>query len=102
MPVRIATLQDELRETKRRLKAGGGAGMPKPGDLAKAAEEVSPGVRLASAALPFESMDALKAFARDLSAALGSGVVALGLDGAEPQLFVTVSEDLVPQGNLRR
>ncbi len=98
VPARIATLQDELRDTKRRLKAGGGAGMPRPGDLAKAAEEVSPGVRLASAALPFESMDTLKAFARDLSAALGSGVVALGLDGAEPQLFVTVSEDLVPKG----
>ena len=43
-------------------------------------------------------MDVLKAFARDLSAALGSGVVALGLDGDEPQLFVTVSEDLVPKG----
>ena len=98
VPGRIGALQDELRESKRRLKAGGGAGMPKPGDLAKAAEEVSPGVRLAAAALPFESMDTLKAFARDLSAALGSGVVAIGLDGAEPQLFVTVSEDLVPRG----
>jgi alanyl-tRNA synthetase len=98
VPGRIGALQDELRETKRRLKAGGATGLPKPGDLARTAEEVAPGVRLASAALPFESMDTLKAFARDLSAVLGSGVVALGLDGAEPQLFVTVSEDLVPQG----
>ena len=49
-------------------------------------------------ALPFESMDALKASARDVSGALGSGVVALGLDADEPQLFVTVSDDLVGRG----
>lgn len=98
LPARIGLLQDELRETKRRLKAGGGAGMPKPGELVAAADEVAPGVRLVVAALPFESMDALKGFARDLSAVLGSGVVALALDGDEPQLFVTVSEDLVLRG----
>ena len=40
---RIAALQDELRETKRRLKAGGAAGVPKPGELAAAAVEVAPG-----------------------------------------------------------
>ena len=39
---------------------------------------------------PFESMDALKAAARDVRGALGSGVIALGLDADEPQLFVTV------------
>ena len=98
MAGRIAALQDELRETKRRLKAGGAAGLPKPGELAKTADEVTPGVRLAAAALPFESMETLKAFARDLSAALGSGVVALALYADEPQLFVTVSEDLVARG----
>ncbi len=95
---RIAALQDELRETKRRLKAGGGAGLPRPSELAAAADEVTPGVRLAAAALPYDSMDALKAAARDLSGALGSGVVALALDADEPQLFVTVSDDLVARG----
>jgi alanyl-tRNA synthetase len=95
---RIAALQEELRETKRRLKAGGGAGLPKPAELAAAAVEVAPGVRLAAAALPYDSMDTLKAAARDLSAVLGSGVVALALDADEPQLFVTVSEDLVARG----
>ncbi|MEX1169001.1 MAG: DHHA1 domain-containing protein, partial [Chloroflexota bacterium] len=95
---RISALQDELRETKRRLKAGGGTGIPKPGELAAGADEVAPGVRLVAAALPFESMDALKAFARDLSAVLDSGVVALALDSEEPQLFVTVSDDLVARG----
>ena len=95
---RIAALQDELRETKRRLKAGAGAGLPEAGELAATATEVAPGVRLVAAALPFESMDALKASARDVSGALGSGVVALGLDADEPQLFVTVSDDLVGRG----
>ena len=57
-----------------------------------------PGVRLVAAALPFESMDALKAVARDVSGVVGSAVVALALDGDEPQLFVTVSDDLVARG----
>jgi len=95
---RITALQEELRETKRRLKAGGAAGVPKPGELAAAAVEVAPGVRLASAAVAYDSMDTLKAAARDLSAILGSGVVALALDADEPQLFVTVSDDLVARG----
>ena len=95
---RVAALQDELREAKKRLKAGGGAALPKPGDLAASAVEVAPGVRLVAAALPAASMDALKATARDLSGVLGSGVVALALDADEPQLFVTVSDDLVARG----
>ena len=98
IPDRIAALQDELRESKRRLKAGGAAGIPKPGELAAAAYEVRSGVRLVAAALPYDSMDALKAAARDVSGVLGSGVVALALDADEPQLFVTVSGDLVDAG----
>ena len=43
-------------------------------------------------------MDALKATARDVSGVLGSGVIALALDADEPQLFVTVSDDLVERG----
>ncbi|MEP6638367.1 MAG: alanine--tRNA ligase [Chloroflexota bacterium] len=95
---RIAALQEELRQTRRRLKSGDGAGLPKPGELAASATDVAPGVKLVAAALPFASMNALKAAARDLSGILGSGVVALGLDAEEPQLFVTVSDDLVARG----
>jgi len=95
---RIAALQDDLREAKRRLKAGAGASVPRPGQLAEQAEEVAPGVRLVAAAVPYDSMDALKAAARDISVILGSGVVALALDAEEPQLFVTVSDDLVTRG----
>jgi alanyl-tRNA synthetase len=46
----------------------------------------------------FESMEQLKGFARELRAALGSGVIAVGLDADEPQLFVTVSDDLIARG----
>ncbi len=98
LPDRIVVLQQELKETRRRLKAGGGAGLPKPGALAEAAQEVAPGVRLVAASLAYDSMDALKAAARDVSGVLGSGVVALLLDAEEPQLFVTVSDDLVGRG----
>ena len=98
VPARIAALQDDLRETRRRLKAGSGSALPKPGELAAAATEIGPGVRLVARAIAYESMDALKAAARDLSELLGSGVVALALDADEPQLFVTVSEDLVATG----
>ena len=95
---RIVALQTELRETKRRLREGGAAARPKPGDLAARAEELGPGVLFVGATLDLESMDALKGFAKDLRGSLPSGVIALGLDADEPQLFVTVSDDLVARG----
>ena len=96
---RIVALQDELRETKRRLRAGAAAGgRLKPADVAARAEEIAPGVAFVGAALGLESIEALKGFARDVRNTLASGVIALGLDADEPQLFVTVSEDLVARG----
>jgi len=96
---RIVALQDELRETKRRLRAGAVAGgRPKPAEVASRAEEIAPGVAFVGAALDLESIEALKGFARDVRNTLASGVIALGLDADEPQLFVTVSEDLVARG----
>ena len=98
VPERIAALQEELRETKRRLKAGGANAVPKPGELAQRAAEVASGVHLVAFAGPFESIDAMKGVARDLRDLLPSGVIALGLDADEPQVFVTVSDDLVGRG----
>ncbi len=94
---RVATLQDELRETRRRLRAGGG-GVPRPTELAARAEEVAPGVRLVAATVPYESMDALKAASKEVRVALGSGVIAMFLDAEPPQVWVTVSDDLVDRG----
>ena len=98
MPDRIAALQEELRETKKRLKAGAGASGPKPAELVASATEAAPGVRLVAAAIPFDSMDALKAAAKDVRSALGSGVIAILLDADAPQVWVTVSDDLVARG----
>jgi alanyl-tRNA synthetase len=95
---RIVALQEDLREAKRRLRAGAGASVLRPADLAAKAEEVAPGVRLVTYAGPYESIDALKGAAKDVRGLLGSGVVALALDAEEPQLFVTVSDDLVARG----
>ncbi len=97
---RIRAIQDDLRETKRRLKAGGaaGSGLPTSADLAGRAEEVAPGVKLVAFAGPFESVEALKGAAKDLRGVLPSGVIAFGLEADEPQLFITVSDDLVARG----
>ncbi|HEX5827503.1 MAG TPA: alanine--tRNA ligase [Candidatus Limnocylindrales bacterium] len=95
---RIAQLQEELRSTRQRLKAGAAAGgRPKPGDLAAKAEDLG-GVAFVGWTGDFDSIDALKGFAKDLRGVFPSGVIALGLDGDEPQLFVTVSDDLVERG----
>ncbi len=100
LPDRIRAIQDELRETKRRLKAGAaaGGGLPKSADLAARAEEIAPGVKLVAFAGPFDSIEALKGAAKDLRGVLPSGVIAFGLEADEPQLFITVSDDLVTRG----
>ena len=99
VPERIAALQNEVREARRRLREGGAATiLPRPGDLAARAEEVAPGVRLVTFAGSYGTIDSLKGAAKDVRGTLGSGVIALGLDSDEPQVFVTVSEDLVARG----
>ncbi|MBM4407597.1 MAG: alanine--tRNA ligase [Chloroflexi bacterium] len=98
VPDRIAALQEELREAKKRLRAGASGGIPRPRELAGGAREIAPGVRIVIAAAPYESIDALKSAAREVRDVLGSGIIALGLDAEEPQIFVTVSDDLVARG----
>ena len=87
-----------MRETRRRLREGGGAAIPRPEELAASAEELTPGVRLVARAAPYDSIETLKGAARDVRGVLGSGIIALGLDADEPQVFVTVSDDLVARG----
>jgi alanyl-tRNA synthetase len=96
-PERVAALQEELRETRRRLRAGG-SGLPKAADLVERAEEVSPGVRLVAHAGAFESPEQWKGFVKEIRASLGSGVIAVAFDAESPQIFVTVSPDLVDRG----
>ena len=97
---RIAALQGELRETKRRLRGGrrGRAG-PSPATSPARAEEV--GARDCGSSGPPSTSSRWtpsRASPRTSAARLPSGVIALGLDAEEPQLFVTVSDDLVARG----
>jgi alanyl-tRNA synthetase len=94
---RVAALQDELKETRRRLRAGG-SGLPKAADIAAQAQEVAPGVRLAACSVAFESSEQWKAFVKEIRAAFPSGVIALAFDAEQPQIFVTVSPDLLERG----
>jgi alanyl-tRNA synthetase len=99
IPDRIAALQAELKEARRKLREGGGgaSGTPKPGDLRDKVESFD-GVSLVTFAAPFESPEAMKSYAKDLKSALGANVVALALDADEPQLFVTADETAVARG----
>jgi alanyl-tRNA synthetase len=96
---RIGTLLEELRDSRRRIRAGAAAGgRPTAAGLAGGAEVLAPGASFVGAVLDLESIDVLKGLAKDVRAFLPSGVIALGLDAEEPQLFVTVSPDLVARG----
>jgi alanyl-tRNA synthetase len=94
---RVTSLQDELREARRKARAGA-TGVPRPADLVARAETLGGGLRAVIAVVPAGSLDELKGLARDTRGILGDGVIALALDADEPQLFVTVSDDLTTAG----
>ncbi|MGH2511592.1 MAG: DHHA1 domain-containing protein, partial [Candidatus Limnocylindrales bacterium] len=98
LPERVTALQDELKDARRRARAGTGNAIPKAAQLAASALEVGPGISVVTFGGPFESIEAMKGVARDVRGLLPSGVIALGLEADEPQLFVTVSADLVERG----
>jgi alanyl-tRNA synthetase len=100
VPERIGVLQEDLREARRRLRSGGagpGMAIPKAADLRDRMETVD-GLSFVSLAAPFESIDAMKGYAKELRGALGANVVALALDADEPQVFVTADEKAVARG----
>jgi alanyl-tRNA synthetase len=97
VPARVAELQTRLRELGRRSTTGGDGSRSRPSELARSAEALV-GTRYVGYASTFDSMKELQGFAREIRAELGSGVIALALDADEPQLFVTVSDDLVARG----
>jgi len=94
---RVNSLQGELREARRRIRAAG-TGLPKAADVAAAAREVAPGVRLVPLSFAFDSPEQWKGYVKELRSALGDGVIAVVMDGEAPQIFVTVSQDLVGRG----
>jgi alanyl-tRNA synthetase len=99
IPDRVAALQAELKEAKRKVREGGGGtgNLPKPGDLRDKVESID-GVSIVTLAAPFESGDAMKGYAKDLKSALGANLIALVLDGDEPQVFIAADETAVAKG----
>jgi alanyl-tRNA synthetase len=97
IPDRVASLQEELREVRHRLRAGG-SGLPKAAEVAAGAQEVAPGIRLVAYSGSFESPEQWKGYVREIRSALGNGVIAVAMDADVPQIFVTVSPDLVGRG----
>ncbi|MEP7379128.1 MAG: alanine--tRNA ligase [Chloroflexota bacterium] len=93
LPARI----DELKAKGARGHATVETVAEPPAKLVQSAGSVD-GARFLSYAAPFESMKDLQSYAKSLRAELGTGVIALGLEADEPQLFVTVSDDLVTRG----
>jgi len=79
LPGRIEELQGRIKELERRLRAGVAGGLPRPAEAARAATTVGD-VPVVAFAAPFAGMDELKAYARDVRDALGSGIIALVLD----------------------
>ena len=88
---------NELKAKATRVRGEGSVSTVAPSRLAQSAQSID-GARFLPYSYKFESMKDLQSFARELRAELGSGVIALGLDADEPQLFVTVSDDLVTRG----
>jgi alanyl-tRNA synthetase len=93
-------LVPRIEELKQRHKAGSGAStrVPSAQAAAKTAQLLHKGAFISMLG-GFGSMEELKAWVKEVRGTLKSGVIAAGLDDpAKPQLFVTVSDDLVEQG----
>jgi alanyl-tRNA synthetase len=99
VPERISSLQEEVREARRRLKEGlaAVAALPRPGELRDRIRSVD-GVSIVTLAAPFESPEAMKGYARDVRSATGANVIALALEADVPQVFVTADETAVARG----
>ena len=92
----LVTRIEALKEQKKATPATGL--VPTAQAAARTAEVLHRGA-FVSMTGGFRSMEELRAWAKEVRASLKSGVIAAGLEDPEkPQLFVTVSDDLVEQG----
>ena len=97
-PEQLTTRIEELKERGRTSRQGSAGLVPTAQAAARAAELLQKGALVAYTG-GFRSMDDLKAWAKEVRSTLGSGVIAAALeDDEQPQLFVTVSDDLVAEG----
>ena len=97
-PEQLTARIEELKERGRTSRQGSAGLVPTAQAAARAAELLQKGALVAYTG-GFRSMDDLKAWAKEVRSTLGSGVIAAALeDDEQPQLFVTVSDDLVAEG----
>jgi alanyl-tRNA synthetase len=88
VPQRIAALQAELKEAKRRAKAGGSARIDLAALAAKATTHGD--ISMLVAILDVEDDEALKEAAKQLRKKIGPGVLALVRPAESPEIFVSV------------
>jgi alanyl-tRNA synthetase len=88
VPQRIAALQAELKEAKRRAKAGGSARIDVAALAAKATKQGE--ISLLVTMLDVEDDEALKEVAKQLRKQMGAGVLALVRPAESPEIFVSV------------
>ena len=88
VPQRIAALQAELKEAKRRAKAGGSARVDLAALAAQATKRGAISVLVTS--LDVEDAEALKEAAKQLRKKMGAGVLALVRPAESPEILVSV------------
>ena len=90
-------LPARIDELKRQRATASATAHPSPAEVARSAEPtpLGPLVRYLG---DFASASEMKAWAKDLRSVQPSGVIAVGTSSPDPQLFVTVSDDLVAAG----
>jgi len=89
LPEKIAQLQGQLKEAKRRAREGGGRKIDVAA-LAAAASSVKAGHKVLLAAVDVEDMEALKELSVQLRKRIGAGVIALVRPGESPEILVVV------------
>jgi alanyl-tRNA synthetase len=92
----IEQIPSRIEELKRQRPTSV-ATRPSPAEVAKGAESTPLGL-LVRYLGDFASASEMKAWAKDLRSVQPSGVIAVGTASPDPQLFVTVSDDLVAAG----
>ncbi|PZC47545.1 MAG: alanyl-tRNA synthetase [Chloroflexi bacterium] len=99
VPERVAALQAELNDARRRLAdAERQAGAASAGDLADNAVQIA-GVTVAAGRIDVESADALREAGDALRKRMGSGVIVLAtVTNGRPQFLSMITQDLIDQG----
>jgi alanyl-tRNA synthetase len=94
----VEALPDRIRALSTKQRPAATTGAISANTVAERAEEIVPGVKLVAFAGDFGTIEALKAAAKEVRGLIGSGVIAMALEDDAPQLFITVSDDLVARG----